>query len=383
MNQERQGTESGRTVNKKKTSWPLLVMGTISAVLVAGICIQLIRPQSGEAVDVEREKARKLVEETKAQQAGTKNGQKTLARVGNDVIYWDELAEECIVRHGNEVLDNLINRKIIEQAAIQKKLQVSEAEVDHEISRVATKFGMSVEQWYQYLQSERETSVANYRRDVIWPMLALKKLAGAEVKINEKDLETAFVREYGERVRAKAIVLDNMRRAADVWEKVNADPDNFDQYVRDHSVDPTSRALGGAIPPIQSNSGNPASKALEEQAFKLKEGEISPVVQVETQYIILRCEGRTEPIVTSLDEVREQLTDDLKERKTQELVAGLFNQLKTETRVDNFLTRRSEGKAAEAPIRQTGTSSGEQRAGEEAGKVVPAASKAVKRAAKE
>lgn len=377
MNQERQGTESGRKSTKKRAKWPILVMGTVSAVLIAGIAIQMVRPQPGQAVD--RETARKLVEESKAKQAGAKSSQKTLARVGTDAIYWDELAEECIVRHGTEVLDNLINRKIIEQATAQKGIQVSEEEVNHEISRVATKFGMGVEQWYQYLQSERETSVANYRRDVIWPMLALKKLAGSEVKINDKDLQEAFVREYGERVRAKAIVMDNLRRATVVSEKLNANPEDFDTLVRENSVDPTSRALGGAIPPIQRYSGNPGSLALEEQAFKLKEGEFSPVVQVETQYIILRCEGRTEPVVTSLDEVKDQLLDDLKERKTQELVAGLFNQLKTEIRVDNYLTKRSEGKGASAPapIQQTGSS------GKDEGEVVPATTKQTKRAAKE
>ncbi len=375
MNQERHGTESGRTTNKKRSNWPILVMGTISAVLVAGIAIQLIRPQSGQAVD--RETAKKLVEASKDKQAGGATSQKTLARVGNDAIYWDELAEECIVRHGNEVLENLINRKIIEQAAVQKKIQVSEAEVDQEINRVAAKFGMSVEQWYQYLQSERDTSISNYRRDVIWPMLALKKLAGSEVKITEQDLKEAFIREYGERVRVKAIVMDNSRRVTEVWNKVVADPDNFETYVKDHSVDPTSRALGGAIPPIQRYSGNPNSQELEERAFKLKEGEISPVIQVGTQFLILRCEGRTEPLVTSIDDVRTELEDDLKERKTQELVAGLFNQLKSEIRVDNYLARTSEGAGATSPIRQTGSSSKEE------GKIVPASSKPTKRAAKE
>ncbi len=373
MNQERHGTESGQATNKKR--WPILVMGTISAVLVAGIAIQLIRPQAGQAVD--RETAKRMVEDSKAKQAGTSTSKKTLARVGNDAVYWDELAEECVVRHGNEVLENLINRKIIEQAAAQKKLQVSEAEVDQEINRVASKFGMSVDQWYQYLQSERETSITNYRRDVIWPMLALKKLAGTEVKISDKDLEEAYVREFGERVRVKAIVMDNQRRAADAWEKVDANPDNFENFVKEFSVDPTSRALGGAIPPIQRYSGNPTSQELEERAFKMKEGEISPVIQLGTQWVILRCEGRTEPVVTSIEEVRDQLQEDLKERKTQELVAGLFNQLKTQIRVDNYLTNRTEGGAPAAPIRQTGTSS------EDGGKVVPASSKPTKRAAKE
>ena len=105
------------------------------------------------------------------------------------------------------------------------------------------------------------------------------------------------------------------------------------------------------------------------------------MVQVETQFIILRCEGRTEPVVTSLDEVKDQLVEDLRERKTQELVAVLFNQLKEEIRVDNYLTNRSEGRTTgnSGAIRQTGTAAGE---GGEGEKVVPATPPA-KRVSKE
>ena len=58
-------------------------------------------------------------------------------------------------------------------------------------------------------------------------------------------------------------------------------------------------------------------------------------------------------------------------------MAGLFNQLKSEIRVDNYLARTSEGGGAASPIRQTGSSS------KDGGKIVPASSKPTKRAAKE
>ena len=45
------------------------------------------------------------------------------------------LAEECIERHGVEVLEGTINRRLLEQAIRGKNLTVTEQDVEHEIAR--------------------------------------------------------------------------------------------------------------------------------------------------------------------------------------------------------------------------------------------------------
>lgn len=65
-----------------------------------------------------------------------------------------------------------------------------------------------------------------------------------------------------------------------------------------------------------------------------------------SRYVILKCEGRTQPVVTSLDaEVQAELEDQIKRQKTQEQVAIIFDNLKKETRVDNYYTGESTGGA--------------------------------------
>ena len=50
--------------------------------------------------------------------------------------------------------------------ACDGKVEVTEAEVDQEIVKVAKKFNMSVEQWYNMLQEERHVSKARiFRRN--------------------------------------------------------------------------------------------------------------------------------------------------------------------------------------------------------------------------
>jgi foldase protein PrsA len=218
----------------------------------------------------------------------------------------------------------------------------------------------------QMLEAEQNVTAMQYRRDIVWPKLALRKLAGEDVKISKADVKKAFERNYGPRVEARAIVFNNSRRAREVWEKAQANPEDFAKLAQEYSVDPSSRALGGVIPPIPRHSG---SKNLEDVAFKLKPGEISPVVQVENtldQYIILKCEGRTVPQINKPEDVEDILIEQLREEKTQAAVHKVFEKIKSEARIDNYVTNISTGgdrkpsaaKAAGNPgaIKQTGAS---------------------------
>lgn len=362
---ERNHATVGKGMSAMK-KWSLVIGGTAAVLVSAGVAIQLTRPVSAFPQDgaAATQPGRASTGEGKA--PGRK--EKQVARVANQsasaFITYDELAAECIQRHGEEVLENLINRKIIQQACDAQGIEVSEAEVEAEIIKNAKKFGLDVVEWQKMLQAERNVTPAQYRRDIIWPMLALKKLAGEDVKITQDDLKKAFARNYGKRVKARAIVLDNQRRAAEVWKKCNDNPDDFERLAREHSVDPSSRSLGGTIPPIPQYSGSPE---LEKAAFKLKDGEISAVIQVgpaTNQFIILKCEGFTEPAVSKLSEVEDILKQELHEEKVQISVANVFKKIKDDARVDNYLTGKSEGgerkgaSAAQAgkgaPIRQTG-----------------------------
>jgi foldase protein PrsA len=313
--------------------------GTAVLLLAGGIMLQITRPPAGFSDDGNSASAATAGRASTSDQGAKRD--KKIAKVGSIYISTDELAAECIRRIGKEVLDNLINREIIKQACDQIGIEVSEAEVSKYIEKQAKDLGLTADQLLQMTEAERNISPAQYRRDIVWPMLALRKIAGEDVKVTEEDIKKAFIRNYGPRVKARAIVLDNSRRAAEVWQKAQDNPEEFTRLVKQYSVDPASRPLEGVIPPIQRYAG---SKELENVAFKLKEGEISGVVQVGlNHYIILLCEGRTEPIVKDIAEVRDILIHELREEKINVAVAKSFEKLKSEARVDNYLTYESTG----------------------------------------
>ena len=319
------------TVGQPKGRWTILAGGTAAAVLATGLLMQYVRsPASQAAAEPAAGQARVGASAKKPE---------VLARVADDSITYDAVAEECVKRFGREVLDDLIHRLIIQQACEQHQITVTEQEISDEINRIAARFKLDVNQWLQMLQAERNISPIQYRQSVIFPMIALKKLAGEEVDVTDKDINEAFVRNYGPRVKARMVMFDNQRRAEAGWDQLHNNPDAFEELCAKLSVDPNSRALGGQIPPIPRFNGN---KNLEDAAFKLKPGQISGVIEVgPSRYVVLKCEGRTEPVVTEIDEVRNTLYDELKESKIQAEVAKTFEQIKKKTIVDNYLTQTS------------------------------------------
>lgn len=316
---------------KSRVKW--LFGGTVAAVAVGGLMMQYVRsPATQAASDPPAGSAR-------VQSQGNKP--ELLARVGNESITYDAVAEEAVKRFGKEVLDDLIHRLIIQQACEKNGVTVSEQEITDEINRIAKRFNLDAAQWQQMLQAERNITPIQYRQSVIFPMLALKKLAGEDVEISEEEMKQAFVRTYGPRVKARMIMFDNQRRAQEGWDLLDKNPEDFEKLAGKLSVDPSSRALGGQIPPI-ARYGGKDMETLEKVAFKLKMNEVSGVVEIApSRFVILKCEGRTEPVVTDIEEVRSTLYDELKESKVQMAVAKKFEQIKKTTSVDNYLTQTS------------------------------------------
>lgn len=312
-------------VVRPKGPWTWIIGGTAMAVVACGLLMQYVRGTSTKAAA-----------DPPAGTARVAKKPEALAKVGKEAITYDAVAEECVKRYGREVLEDLINRLVIQQACEAAEVSVSEREIDDEIARIAKRFNLDVSQWLQMLQAERNISPMQYRQTIIFPMLALKKLVSNDVEISERDMKEAFYRNYGPRVKARMIMFDNQRRATECYNELKENPDAFEEMVK-HSVDPSTRALGGQIPPIQRFNGNPT---LEECAFKLKKDEISAVIDLMPgRFVVLKCEGRTEPVTDDMEVVKDELYDGLKESKIQAKVAAKFESLKNTTLIDNYLTQ--------------------------------------------
>lgn len=274
-----------------------------------------------------------------------------VAKVNGQPVSYSELAEACIRKHGEKVLDELINRRIIEQECAKRRITISPAEIEADIQASAKRAGMPSEallkSWEDNQGCDRETLF----KDVIWPKLALTKLAGAGVDVSEKELQESFEANYGVRVKARMIMCNDRRRAFEAWEQANraveqGHPEEFTRLVREYSTDPASRPLDGRIQPIHRFSGVPA---IEEAAFKLRDGQLSPVIEVGSYFVILLCEGRTDPVDVTMAEVRDMLREDIYRKKVEQAALSVFAELKAQSAIENFMTGETKDRVAAKP----------------------------------
>ena len=278
---------------------------------------------------------------TDANKAPTMPG--VAAIVNGKQISLTQLAEECTIRHGEEVIDGEINRRILTQELAKKKLVIDKGDIDAEVARAASAYGFEdrdgksgVERWLENITAEQGATVDLYVRDAVWPSVALKKLVGGKVSITEEDLKKGYEANYGERVEVLAIVLSDQRQALRVWENAKNNPTDafFAELATQYSIEPASRSNGGKVPPIRRHGGSPV---IEEAAFKLKPGELSGVVAIDKQFIIMRCLGRTKPEQIAYEDVKELLVRDIQEKKLRVLMTNEFDRLRATAQVDNFL----------------------------------------------
>lgn len=271
------------------------------------------------------------------------------ATINNKPITIDQLAEECLQRHGVNVLETEINYLLLKQALDRKKMQVTSTELDAEVARAAESFGVvdtknqaDVTRWLKEITEREGINVETYMRDAVWPSVALKQLVQSDVKVTDEDLQKGFAANYGERVEVLAMVLGNQRTAQEVWDMArgNLTPQFFGELAAQYSIEPVSRANMGEVPPIQKFSGQPK---VEEEAFTLtKDDPLSAIIAVADKYIILYYLGRTEPVVKGLDDVREELTKDIHEKKLRVAMTQEFDRLKEVAQIDNYLAGKSQ-----------------------------------------
>lgn len=102
------------------------------------------------------------------------------------------------------------------------------------------------------------------------------------------------------------------KKAEGLLADLRKSPDKFAALAKQNSQDPGSADKGGDLGMVAAGT---MVKPFEEAAFKLKEGEISPIVETEFGYHIVRVTGVQAAKIKALEEVRAELVKDLGKQK--------------------------------------------------------------------
>ncbi|MCH2131266.1 MAG: peptidylprolyl isomerase [Pirellulaceae bacterium] len=271
-----------------------------------------------------------------AQASSTKTKANVVAVINGKPFSHNDLARECLKRHGTEVLENLVNKAILLQECERLKVRITREEVEQEIDSMATKFGLPKARWLEMLQQERGITSLQYRADIIWPTLALRRLGVETMVISDEALQQSYESHYGPKVHVRMISVSQQEKAQRIHDQLRENPELFARLAMDESEDSNSAAYGGVVPPIRRHMGNPE---LESVAFALKPGEISQLLFVANQFIILKCEKHLEAIEVSrqdLPVITARLEEKIRREKERSVATDTFERLQKEAQPQIF-----------------------------------------------
>jgi parvulin-like peptidyl-prolyl isomerase len=332
----------------------MLISAAVGAMGVGGtLAQQAARPGSGRTTPAPRTQAANQPAPTLTPVAIPVNPTDAIATVNGEAITRQQLADECVARSGKQILETMIARKLLDQAIAARRLEVSPQEIDEEIERVSG--GIGREAWLRALDKERGISPAQYAREVIYPTVALRKLAGPRTQVTPKDIQDALEANYGEKIHCRVIMVNGLRAAQEVWGEIKKNPGGFERIAKDRSIDESTKSLGGLLPqaiarhayPLnvsdaafrQLVDGDPNDK---DPAHKPKDGDFTGPIEVtgSSAWVILRRESidPAQPYDRSDPKLMAQMQQMIFEAKLKEKYEEVFTELMKAAAIDNKLT---------------------------------------------
>ncbi|WP_218243271.1 SurA N-terminal domain-containing protein [Comamonas fluminis] len=216
-----------------------------------------------------------------------------------------------------QAMDALYQRREIQvarfdSAAFASKVQTGEAELKAFYEANTALFKQPEEATVEYVQLDlasvaagitlSEDDLRTYYKENAQRLAGPEERRASHILINApKDAPAA------EREKAKA-------KAAELLAQVRKDPKIFAEVAKKESQDPGSAPNGGDL----GFFGHGAMvKPFEDAVFKMKEGEVSDVIESDFGYHIIELTGIKAPKVPSFEEMRPKLEADLKQQQAQ------------------------------------------------------------------
>jgi hypothetical protein len=232
----------------------------------------------------------------------------------------EEFGEYLIARCGvGDRLNNMVNRYIIEYEARQRGIEVSAAEVEAEFNETLRGINTNKTDFVNTVLKPYHKTLYEWKEDVIKPRLMLTKMCRQRVTATEEEIHNGYEAYYGEKIHCRIIKWDKKEQniAIKVWPTIRDSEEEFDKVAK-HQATAELAAKGGEIAPFgRYTTGN---LEMEKEAFALKPGEITKVIESPESFVVLKCIERIPPThAKTLDEARAELTADIIRRKIDKI----------------------------------------------------------------
>jgi len=272
------------------------------------------------------------------------NVRERMARSGQTV------SEEQLASFQDNVLDSLINRELLIQESKKTGITVDEQVVTEKIDSIKSRFSKDSDfkNALEQMHLSEETLKAQIRKDLVINKLVESNVA-SKISVSEEEIKAfydghprAFVEP--EQVKASHILIkvdakadeaakaDAKKKIEELQKRIEKGED-FSALATESSQCPSS-AKGGDLGFFKRGQ---MVKPFEDAAFALKSGELSDIVETRFGYHIIKVVDRKPETVVPLDDIKEKLSQHLKNEKVQKEFLIYLQDLKDKANIKKYL----------------------------------------------
>lgn len=253
------------------------------------------------------------------------------ALVNNEVISFTELEEGYnaipevykMFMTKEQILDQLIEQKLLLQEARKRGIVVTEKEIDDSIAEILEQNMMSEEDLDALLKEGGMTM--KEIRDSDKMQITINKLLEQEVYSKIPVNESEIKEYYDNMIRASHILVASEEEAKKILGELKNGAD-FEELAKENSIDTISGVRGGDLGEFGKGQMVPE---FEDAAFNLKVGEISGIVVTDYGYHIIK---RTEKNLT-YEEIKDKIKDLLSAPKQEEAYRNYVADLRAKAKI--------------------------------------------------
>jgi len=246
----------------------------------------------------------------------------------NITVQDKEAKEKHLKRLKKEILDAMIEEKVLAEKAREMNIQITESEVEQGIAEIRSRF--KTEKEYQEELAKQAMKQSNMRERVKEQLMTIK-IINSEVRSKISEPKEKEIKKFyeeneekmvvGEQVRVKQIFFEvkdasekgaARKKAGRVLAEVRKSPGDFVTLAEKHSTIPENAGDTGYF-----GRGEKIPE-FEKPCFKLKVGEISDIIGTPLGYHIVKCIGKKAPEKKTFEESKEYIKNYLFTAKMEE-----------------------------------------------------------------
>ncbi|WP_411503039.1 peptidyl-prolyl cis-trans isomerase [Brevibacillus centrosporus] len=236
------------------------------------------------------------------------------AVVGGSTISEADYISALKQKFGDQVLQDMVNREVVFQAAKQQGVTVDQAELDQEMAQIRESYGSSSDsEFEQALIKQAGTTVEALRREITYQLL-LQALATKDIVISDEELLT-FYNNHPERyarpmqMRLWQIVVATQQEAEQVAAELKQGA-NFQALAKERSIDSLTAGNGGDMGWLSLGDSRLPDEA-QDVVADLETKKISAPMKVKENYVIYQMADRRKAEQQSFEQVKEAIRKEL------------------------------------------------------------------------